>query len=240
MARYDDGKRGFGVTDALGLSEAWLQVRAMLDAGALQFPDRDAPRAMVDFFRATYPAEQWESAMRSQMQAEDAERMMIGAVKCGQLPLWIAPVEGPSAERQVASNGLIEFGRQSLIAGCYRPYNDTENLVYGYPLFVKSRDWTQFIAALGPAQQRMTEAAKQPSSKSRKKPGPPPDPDWPAAIAKVTEDCIAAGYKKPLARGCKAAIQTMLLNFMAEKDKHFSDDIAAKHVTQVIAGLPDK
>jgi hypothetical protein len=32
----------------------------------------------------------------------------------------------------------------------------------------------------------------------------------------------------------------MLLNFMAEKDKHFSDDIAAKHATQVIAGLPDK
>ena len=151
MARFDDGKRGFGVTDALGLSAAWLQVRAMLDAGALQFPDRDAPPAMVDFFRATYPAEQWENAMRSQMQKEDAERMMIGAVKSGQLPLWIAPVEGPIAERQVAANGLIEFGRESLIAGCYRPYNDTNSLVYGYPLFVKRCDWERFIAELGPA-----------------------------------------------------------------------------------------
>lgn len=240
MARYDDGKRGFGVTDALGLSAAWLQVRAMLDAGALQFPDRDAPPAMMDFFRATYPAEQWESAMRSQMQAENAERMMIGAVKSGQLPLWIAPVEGPIAERKVAANGLIEFGRESLIAGCYRPYNDTESLVYGYPLFVKSRDWTHFIASLGTAQQGMTDAAKQSSRKHRKKPGPAPDPDWPDAIAKVTKDCIAAGYQKPLKRGNKSAIQTMLLNFMAEKDKHFSDDIAAKHAKKVIAGLPDK
>lgn len=240
MARYDDGKRGFGITDAFGLSEAWLQVRAMLDAGALQFPDRNAPPAMVDFFRTTYPTEQWENAMRSHMQVEDAERMMIDAVKSGQLPLWIAPVEGQIAERQVAANALIEFGRESLIAGCYRPYNDTENLVYGYPLFVKSRDWTHFIAALGPAKQRMTDAAKQPSGKSRKKPGPAPDPDWPHAITKVTTDCIAAGYQKPLKRGEKAAIQNMLLNFMAEKDKHFSADIAAKHATKVIAGLPDK
>lgn len=148
LARYDDGKRGFGVTDALDLSEAWRQVRAMLALGALQFPDREAPPGMVDFFRAAYPAEQWESAMRSLMQEEDAERMMIGAVKCGQLPLWIAPVEGPIAERQVSANGLIEFDRESLIAGCYRPHNDTENLVYGYPLFVKRQVWESFVAGL--------------------------------------------------------------------------------------------
>lgn len=77
-------------------------------------------------------------------------------------------------------------------------------------------------------------------SEKRKRPGPAPDPDWPDAITKVTKDCIAAGYQKPLKRGDKAAIQTMLLSFMAEKDKHFSDDIAAKHATKVIARLPDK
>ncbi len=171
MARYDDGKSGFGITDAFGLSEAWLQVRAMLDAGALQFPDRKAPPAMVDFFRTTYPTDQWENAMRAQMQVEDAERMLIGAVKSGQLPLWIAPVEGPIAERQVAANGLIEFGRESLIAGCYRPYNDTENLVYGYPLFVKRRDWGLFLASLGETAQsaNFTERQPRPSDeKSRK------------------------------------------------------------------------
>ena len=73
----------------------------------------------------------------------------------------------------------------------------------------------------------------------KRRPGPPPDPDWPAAIAKVTQDCIAAGYKIPIKRGDKAAIQTMLLSFMAEKDKHFSEDTAATHANKVIAALPD-
>ncbi len=238
MARYDDGKRGYGVTDALSLSDAWQQVRAKLDAGALQFPDRVAPPAMVDVFQATYPAEQWESAVRSEMQAEDAERMMIGAVKSGQLPLWIAPVEGLIAERQVAANGLIEFGRESLMAGCYRPYSDTENLVYGYPLFIKNVDWERFIAERGEAKQAPY-AAKQPSNATRKKPGPAPDPYWPEAIARVTQECVAAGYKKPLRRGERAAIQSMLLDFMARKNKHPSDDTARKYAKDVIDNLPD-
>ena len=78
------------------------------------------------------------------------------------------------------------------------------------------------------------------AAKERRKPGPAPDPDWPHAIAKVTQDCLAAGYRHPLKRGDLAAIQTMLLNYMAGRDKHFSDDIAAKHARQVIAALPDK
>jgi hypothetical protein len=76
-------------------------------------------------------------------------------------------------------------------------------------------------------------------TKERKRPGPAPDPDWPHAIAKVTRDCIAAGYKRARKRGDKAAIQTMLLNYMAEKDKNFSDDIAARHAETVIAALSD-
>lgn len=236
--RYDDGKRGFGVTDALGLSEAWLKLRAMLDAAALQFPAREAPTPMADFFRATYPPEQWESAMRSTMQTEDAERMMIGAVTSGNLPLWVAPVEGPIAERQVAGSGLIEFGRESLIAGCYRPYNDTGNLAYGYPLFVKRPDWARFLSTLEAAP-LPNKASDNAPKMARKKPGPAPDPDWPHAIAQVAEDCLAAGYKRPVERGVKAAIQTMLLSYMADKNKHFSDDTAAKHAKTVIAALPD-
>jgi hypothetical protein len=76
-------------------------------------------------------------------------------------------------------------------------------------------------------------------TKGRKRPGPAPDPDWPHAIAKVTLDCIAAGYKRTRKRGDKAAIQTMLLSYMSDRDKHFSDDIAAKHAETVIAALPD-
>lgn len=84
-----------------------------------------------------------------------------------------------------------------------------------------------------------TRGKSENAPKVRKRPGPAPDPDWPHAIAKVTQDCIAAGYTRPLKRGGKAAIQTMLLSYMADKDKHFSDDIAAKHAETVIAALPD-
>lgn len=77
------------------------------------------------------------------------------------------------------------------------------------------------------------------AEKVRKRPGPAPDPDWPHAIAKVTQDCIAAGYTQALKRGDKAAIQTMLLNYMADKNKNFSVDIAAKHAKAVIDALPE-
>jgi hypothetical protein len=75
------------------------------------------------------------------------------------------------------------------------------------------------------------------AAKIRRKPGPKADPDWTDAIAVVTEECVAAGYQRPLERGQKAAICTMLLSKMADKDKHFSDDAAAKYATQVIAAL---
>lgn len=75
--------------------------------------------------------------------------------------------------------------------------------------------------------------------RQRKRPGPAPDPDWPKAISKVTQDCIAAGYKRATKRGDKAAIQTMLLGYMADLNKHFSEDIAAKYAEAVIAALPD-
>lgn len=108
----------------------------------------------------------------------------------------------------------------------------------GAHLWVKCADWALFLSAF--------EAARQPNKASdyapkmaRKKPGPAPDPDWPHAIAKVTQDCIAAGYKRTRKRGDKAAIQTMLLNFMGDRNKHFSNDIAAKHAETVIAALPD-
>ena len=74
---------------------------------------------------------------------------------------------------------------------------------------------------------------------ARNKPGPAADPDWPAAIEKVTADCIAAGYATPLKRGDKAAIQNLLLSAMAERNKHPSDDTARKYAEKVIEKLPD-
>lgn len=238
MARYDDGKRGFGVTNALGLSEAWQQIREMQFAGSLQFPDREAPPLMTDFFRRSYPPDQWEDALRLQLQTEEAEQIVIAVIRSGKLPLWIAPVEGAITERQTAAGDLIEFSRESLIAGCYRPFNDTDNLVYGYSLFVKCPDWTNFISTLV-AKDPPPDLEGQLPIKLRKRPGPKPDPDWSKAVAEVTPTCIAAGFKQPLKRGEKAAIQTMLLNFMENRNKFPSDDSARKYAGQVIKQLPD-
>lgn len=144
MARYDDGKRGFGVADAIGLELAWQEIETMLSKGLLNLPCDRAPPRLLAIFSAVYAAQGVENVLHTQLQREEAERLMILAIKSGSLPLWIAPVEGPIAERIIAANGLLEFEKASLKAGCYRPYNDTENLAYGYPLFVKRADWSAF------------------------------------------------------------------------------------------------
>ena len=104
----------------------------------------------------------------------------------------------------------------------------------GLPVLDEAR-----VAPLGSLRNSNELFEEEPAKTERKRPGPRPDTDWPEAIAKVTQDCIAAGYKQPLKRGDKAAIQARLLNFMAMKDKYFSDDIAAKHAEKVIVALPD-
>lgn len=238
MARYDDGKRGFGVSDALSLSEAWQQVQMMLSTGQLQFPKGEPPAQMLAFFKAAYPPEKFEAALQYQLEKDVAEQTLIDAIESGLLPLWVAPLDGPFPERLVAAGSLIEFGRESLIAGCYRPYNDTDSLVYGYPLFVKRRDWTSLLAAqtAGPPPLPLVE---QLTEKARKKPGPLRDPDWPSAISKVTQECIDAGYLRPLKRGEKSAIQVMLLDEMAKKGTYFSEDTARNYAKEVIASLPE-
>lgn len=192
MARYDDGKRGYGVTDTIGLSVAWQQIETMLFSGALQFPTPQAPPLMLDFFKATYPPEQWEIALHSELQMEEAERRVVGAVKTGQLPLWVAPKDGPISERLVAGSSLVEFGRESLTAGCYIPFNgDAANLVCGYPLFIKLSDWTTFLSVLATvsnsvangdiAVSRSTVMVRAPSLKA----GRPPNDD--EILAKADE-----------------------------------------------------
>lgn len=70
-------------------------------------------------------------------------------------------------------------------------------------------------------------------STTRRKPGPQADPDWPLAVDHVTRECVKTGYTKPLKRGGKAAISTMLLSFMADKGKYPSEDSAAKYVLSI-------
>lgn len=74
----------------------------------------------------------------------------------------------------------------------------------------------------------------------RLKPGPRPDPDWEWAIGVVTSEVLSAGYSKPLPRGGRAAIETMLLTRMEERDKHFTEDSARKYARRVIDALPER
>lgn len=110
-----------------------------------------------------------------------------------------------------------------------------------------SLEWSDEVTRSGAHRADVLEWWPEPSSIVAKvavngvkqRPGPKPDPDWPAAIAAVTTQCRKADYKRPLKRGQKAGIQTMLLTFMAEqRNKHFSDDAAANYAKEVIAALP--
>jgi hypothetical protein len=83
------------------------------------------------------------------------------------------------------------------------------------------------------------QAKRKKVNEMRGRPGPAPDSDWPTAMAWATSECIAAGYRRPLKRGEQAAIKDMLLNYMAEREKEFSEATARNYAKQVISVLPD-
>lgn len=135
MARYDDGKRGPGVVDAISLSECWIELRSSKIPWELPEPPRRMAEVLPD-----------EHAVESMLRDNVAMRRLIGAIKSGALPIWVAPIDGP--ERVAAPNAFLELGRESIIAGVYRPYNDHASWLYGYPLFVKRADWASFLSGL--------------------------------------------------------------------------------------------
>lgn len=150
----------------------------------------------------------------------DAGRALLEAIRTGRAKAILQTAHG---SKELAFHDLAGVGQRPT---CVDWLNGNFTLQFSS---------AEVIAAFLPT----TREKPEKTTTGRKRPGPAPDPDWPHAIAKVTQDCIAAGYKRPRKRGDKAAIQTMLLSYMAEKDKHFSDDIAAKHAETVIAALPD-
>lgn len=161
-----------------------------------------------------------------------ASRTIHGALRDGSLPAYVAPTNGgPLLVPRFYWNGV----NPESLHYVYRGMTPGDHGA-GCPVLLSRQAFEAWRATLSTINQPETRGQ---TGNGRKRPGPAPDPDWPHAIAKVTQDCIAAGYTRPLKRGGKAAIQTMLLSYMADKDKHFSDDIAAKHAKTVIAALPD-
>lgn len=161
-----------------------------------------------------------------------ASRTIHEALRDGSLPAYVAPTNGsPLLVPRFYWNGVNPESLHHVYRGM-TPEDDGA----GCPVLLSRQSfhaWGASLPTLSQPKKRMQ------AGNRRKRPGPAPDPDWPHAIAKVTKDCVAAGYKRTRKRGDKAAIQTMLLSYMADKDKHFSDDIAAKHAETVIAALPD-
>ncbi|MCK9540851.1 MAG: hypothetical protein M0R03_02320 [Novosphingobium sp.] len=234
MMRNGDGKHGYEVPDALSLDEAWRQIQSMLDDGKLRFPDREAPPLMVETFKGIYPPEQLESAMRSAMQTKDAERTIIDAIRSGKLPLWIAPVEGPITERLISGRDLKQFDIRSLASGCYRPYNDTENVARDCRLFVKEHHWEGFLVGLGVGRETGATVAPnhidqgnnipQPSSQKieHNRGGAPAKYDWEQAIAAIVFQWSDEGSWQPTSQ---ADVRRKLVEHFSALDQYPSDSL---------------
>ncbi|WP_435198977.1 hypothetical protein [Qipengyuania sp. 902] len=195
------------------LTEAWNQLRNELERGAVKVRGRFTPTySLADAHLAGL---------------EDLTANLLGTFSQFDVSTGGIRRQPPGSPDVLWQNDPRSFDRE------YEAFGDDARAADGYLLVEVCR------ADLLKAFPARIEGTERPTMQ-RKRRGPAPDPDWPHAIAKVTQDCVAAGYKCPLKRGDKAAIQIMLLNFMAEKDKHFSDDTAAKYATAVIARLPDK
>jgi hypothetical protein len=180
-------------------------------------------------------AERW-LAQAYCSRAPDAEHDLQRAIERGAVrTLGRKAVDSPSHELKPIDwrGGKVVYNRTATLVSDANMLSE-----WAYDIAVNRSDlWREF-----PADQPGSlpfEPYGAVSSSVRKKPGPAPDPDWPAAIERVTAECIRAGYTRPLRRGEQAAIQALLLRAMAEKDKHPSDDTARKYARDVIEKLPD-
>lgn len=230
MTRYDDAFRGPAPIDAIQINECYARIAETSPAWPMP---AKIPVAAMEFFTRTYPTDQKQAALQRHFMEEGIIAAMIAAITAGELPIWVAPIDG--SEKLVAPGAFIELGRETILAGCYRPYNDRSWLV-GRPLFAKRRAWEEFegklIGRIGEEVER--------ASKPRKKPGPRANPMWEIAVAIVTEQCVAAGMARPTKRGDKAKVARMLLEEMAKNDDYYTDDTAAKYADRVIARLPER
>lgn len=156
-ARYDEDHRGPAVPDALGLGEC-LRLLLALPVDWPK-PDTAKGKSILSVIRSTYPAEQIESAVREFCRSEGAVDLLRDAILKGDLSLWVSPTDG--TERPVDRSALLEFDRQSIVAGVYRPPND-RGWLFGRPLFVKRAEWEKWICSLDSSRRKPSRGRGRP------------------------------------------------------------------------------
>jgi hypothetical protein len=93
----------------------------------------------------TYPPDQLERNLATAARKHGAVAVLIQGMRSGALPVWAAAEDG--SEMVVDPSAFLELEWQSILAACYRPFND-RGWLYGRPLFVKIADLEAFAAAL--------------------------------------------------------------------------------------------
>ena len=137
--RYDDEHRGPAVTEAYSLSRCWID----LAEHSRNWPEPDSIPDHLHAISQNHPPESRDGWLKDAANREVMEKLLSYALQSGELPVWVAPLDGP--EKPVPAESILEMDHATMVSGTYRPPHDRGSL-HGRPLFIKWNDWVQFVA----------------------------------------------------------------------------------------------
>ena len=162
--RYDDEHRGPAVAEAYSLSRCWMD----LAEHSRRWP---SPASIPDGLKAiaqNHPVDGRDAWLKDAANRDEVDRLLSYALRSGELPLWVAPLDGP--EKPVPAESILEMSHATMVSGTYQSHNDRGRL-YGRPLFVKWHDWVRFVSVVNA--DKAVAGVPDP-----KKPILPPDEHW--------------------------------------------------------------
>lgn len=146
--RYGDKHRGPAVANAYELSHCWIDLRER----SLHWPAPDEmPPQMIELAKVI-PEGQRAVWLRDLAHSEEIIRLISHAIRCGDLPIWVAPIG--ESERLVATGALATIDKRSIQGGVFCPISEAHKAesdkpwLWERPLFVKWDDWVRFVAAI--------------------------------------------------------------------------------------------
>lgn len=147
-AKYGDKHSGPAVADAYELSRCWIDLAEHSQSWAAP---ATFPAAMVDVAQAV-PEDQRADWLRRQANIDEVDRLISYAIRCGDLPIWVAPIGEP--ERLVAPRALGTIDKRSIQTGTFFPISQEYKSDADRPwlwerqLFVKQDDWVHYVATV--------------------------------------------------------------------------------------------